>query len=55
MPAFDGFRVKDRSAKVAKRRGAMVVTNRSIFVIEAVKVTKGRKAAERLAARKVVR
>ena len=52
MPAFAGYAVKDRSAKVAKRRSAMVVTNRSIFTIEAVKVRKGREAAAKMAARR---
>ncbi len=31
-----GYKIKDRSAKVAKRRNAMPVTGNSVFVIQSV-------------------
>jgi hypothetical protein len=47
---MNAYRIKDRSAKVDKRRHAMVVTNRSIFVVRDVIAAKGAQAkAERLA------
>lgn len=38
------YKVKDRSAKVAKRRKAMPVNGRSVFVLTAVIAKKGREA-----------
>lgn len=45
------YPIKDRSAKVAKRRNAMVVTGRSVFVIQSVQAKKGREAAVKMAQR----
>lgn len=49
MAAFDGYKVKDRSGKVERRRNAMPVNGRSVFVLQAVKVAQGHKAAAKLA------
>lgn len=38
------YKVKDRSAKVAKRRDTMKVNGRSVFVIQSVIVAKGKAA-----------
>lgn len=51
MAAFDGYKVKDRSAKVARRRTVMVVNGKSVFVIQRVIGRKGAEAAARVAAR----
>lgn len=47
MAAYDGYRVKDRSAKVARRRRAMPVNGRGVFAVLAVVAKKGRAAAAR--------
>lgn len=50
-----GYKVKDRSAKVAKRRNAMPVTGNSVFVVQSViqaKAEEARRNREALAARK---
>ena len=53
VTASAGYAVKDRSAKLAKRRGAWPDDNRrSIATIRAIKVRKGREAAARMAARR---
>lgn len=53
MAAFDGYKVKDRSAKVARRRTAMVVNGKSVFVIQRVIGKKGAEAAAKLASKAV--
>lgn len=50
MTAFGGFRVKDRSAKVAKRRNAMPVSGNSVFVVQSVIQAKAEEARRQLAA-----
>lgn len=51
MAAFDGYKVKDRSGKVAKRRSAMPVNGKSVFVIQRIIGVKGKAAAQKVAAR----
>ena len=50
MSAFGGYRVKDRSAKVAKRRNAMPVTGRSVLVLQSIIVAKADEARRHLEA-----
>lgn len=53
--ARPGYKIKDRSAKVAKRRNAMPVTGNSVFVVQSViqaKAEEARRNREALAARK---
>lgn len=45
------YKVKDRSAKVAKRRSAMPVNGRSVFVIQAVIGKKAKAVVAKQAAR----
>jgi hypothetical protein len=51
VSAFSGYRVKDRSAKVAKRRNAMPVTGKGVFVLQSVIQAKAEEARRNLEAR----
>jgi hypothetical protein len=44
MSAFNGTRIKDRSYKVARRRDAMPVTGKSVFVLQSIIAAKADEA-----------
>ena len=49
MAAYNGYRVKDRTAKLNRKRNAMPVNNKGAFVVQAVIEKKAALAAARAA------
>jgi hypothetical protein len=54
MTAFAGTRVKDRSYKVARRRNAMPVTGKSVFVMASITAARADEARRHIEAQQAL-